>query len=758
MTQNNVPPSGTNNEITTKAADARLGGRVWHDENADELLDTNERAIAGATVQLVRDLDRDGKITANEVLATTTTDASGNYGFDGLIAGDEYQVQFTAPAGYDASATNLVTDTIVLRPGEVNDTVGLGFYKYASLGDRVWNDTNQDGVQDAGEAGRAGVQVELYTAYHGTVGAFAPSAASAIESDFVMPGELVATQLTDAQGNYRFTNLQPGQYIARFVAPDGTVLSTANIGLNDAADWDADPNSGSTGVYKLASGEGNDTVDAGVSSSQDSTPVADCMVVCEDRSSTFNVLSNDLGEGLKLIKVAHESSSLDSLFRSRGGAISFTADGNVTYKTMTNYYGYDKLVYTVEDASGKQYTQTVGVTVKAVSDAPVGYDKDSQVMDFVGAYTDDGTTRWRDDIKMSDFGVFTDSADKIQTFSNYNVGVANDLDTAKYIRLYGVSGGGYDGIIRYKGKELNFGGGKYYDVSISDIKAGRLELDFSKRYTTYKLKFAWVDSGTVDNNACYDGSVVSKSDYVSLITSPIALDLDGDGKIGVTGATGSSQKDADAELGRTVQFDIDADGKLDTIEWFDGSGDGILVDNRDGLAATQMDGARLFGDGDGLFDNGYDKLAALDTNADGQINGAELSGLALWVDNGDAQVQAGELRTLAEMGISAISSQMSVTVDAEGRGHLQSTATRADGSELLTEDVYFAHGKGDSDLPALNEVLGGAEAGLDALVGAGSADTTSAAMIQAVDVADVSQAADALRKIAAALAGEAVAA
>ncbi len=48
-------------------------------------------------------------------------------------------------------------------PGEYNATVDSGFYKYAKIGDKVWNDTNGNGIQDTGETGKAGVKVELYT-------------------------------------------------------------------------------------------------------------------------------------------------------------------------------------------------------------------------------------------------------------------------------------------------------------------------------------------------------------------------------------------------------------------------------------------------------------------------------------------------------------------------------------------------------------------------------------------------------------------
>jgi choice-of-anchor A domain-containing protein len=66
----------------------------------------------------------------------------------------------------------------------------------ASVGDRVWSDTNGDGVQDAGEIGIAGVTVAIYRDIN--------------KNGVIDTGEpKLATQVTGTNGNYNFTELLP---------------------------------------------------------------------------------------------------------------------------------------------------------------------------------------------------------------------------------------------------------------------------------------------------------------------------------------------------------------------------------------------------------------------------------------------------------------------------------------------------------------------------------------------------------------------
>ena len=154
------------------------------------------------------------------------------------------------------------------------------------LGNRVWNDANGNGVQDPGEAAIAGVTVRLYKA-----------------------GVLLATAVTDAAGEYYFTNgtavdpnttdnvgivngdiLPNMEYEIRFDNPanytgagplTGLLLTrndeTSQLGFDDGSDSDAvlvtNPTNSPAGIYPVitvttgANGDNNYNLDAGFASS-----------------------------------------------------------------------------------------------------------------------------------------------------------------------------------------------------------------------------------------------------------------------------------------------------------------------------------------------------------------------------------------------------------------------------------------------------------------------------------------------------------
>jgi len=231
-----------------------LGDFVWEDTNANGQQDAGEPGIGGVTVML---LDDNGNM-----LDQTTTAADGSYIFENLMAGN-YIVKFTTPGGFESSPANQGSDTsdsdadqttgqspvITLAAGENNPTIDAGFYQPASIGDFVWEDTDQDGQQDAGEPGLEGVTVSLTDAAGNPVN----------DAD----GNPLADVTTTVDGAYQFTNLVPGNYIVVFQAPNGDLIpSPANQG-DDATDSDANETTGKSPLVNLESGENDPTIDAG---------------------------------------------------------------------------------------------------------------------------------------------------------------------------------------------------------------------------------------------------------------------------------------------------------------------------------------------------------------------------------------------------------------------------------------------------------------------------------------------------------------
>lgn len=142
------------------------------------------------------------------------------------------------------------------------------------------------------------------------------------------------------------------------------------------------------------------------------------------------------------------------------------------------------------------------------------------------------------------------------------------------------------------------------------------------------------------------------------------------------------------QLGKTVQFDIDGDGAKDTIEWMAGDGDGLVVDMTKIGANGEIDGNALMGDQGGKHSDGYAKLSTHDANGDGKLSGAELQNMGVWVDDGDAKLEADELKSAADAGLTELSAQRNNLRNEKGETLMRSTAT-VNGQDTMSEDVWF---------------------------------------------------------------------
>jgi hypothetical protein len=176
-------------------------------------------------------------------------------------------------------------------------------------------------------------------------------------------------------------------------------------------------------------------------------------------------------------------------------------------------------------------------------------------------------------------------------------------------------------------------------------------------------------------------SAIAKGNYYT----PIVLDLNGNGISTLAMANG-------------VQFDLLASGKPVQTGWVAPS-DGLLVRDLNADGAIN-NGTELFGNATVLSDgskasDGYQALAELDSNHDGVISNADTvySQLGVWIDaDTDGFSDAGELRSLADLGITeiAVTAQVTTTQDNGNTIGLTSSYQTADGVSHLAGDVWFA--------------------------------------------------------------------
>ncbi|MFC5699817.1 SdrD B-like domain-containing protein [Cohnella faecalis] len=249
----------TNNTIDAGIVNrAALGDFVWYDSDGDGVQDAGEPGIVNVNISLYKSSD------LTTALASTLTGADGKYSFTNLWPGD-YIVKFSLPSDYyifsprlsggnvaldsDANPASGNSGVVTLQSGDNDIGVDAGIVELVSIGDLLWDDTDDDGVQDAGEIGYGGVKVHLLN------GTGTP----------ILNGGAAVTATTDANGNYLFDKLNPGSYQVRFELPAGYMFAKKNsAGGTAATDSDVNPATGTTDTLVLAPGAHRIDVDAGI--------------------------------------------------------------------------------------------------------------------------------------------------------------------------------------------------------------------------------------------------------------------------------------------------------------------------------------------------------------------------------------------------------------------------------------------------------------------------------------------------------------
>ncbi|WP_395375446.1 SdrD B-like domain-containing protein [Marinicella sp. W31] len=189
-----------------------------------------------------------------------------------------YDVSVAAQAGYtDTTPAGTLTGLTVSDGGTTQVTATCTAPTLLTLGDFVWYDNNQDGIQDAGEFGVNGITVNLYNNAN-------CSGASLDTTTTTLGG----VPMND--GWYTFTDLPVGDYCVEFTnLPTGWVVTLQNQGSNDTLDSDADPVTGQIQNINLTADDPNE--DVGIYAA---TGIVSGQIFCDDNPN--NGIS-DPGEG-----------------------------------------------------------------------------------------------------------------------------------------------------------------------------------------------------------------------------------------------------------------------------------------------------------------------------------------------------------------------------------------------------------------------------------------------------------------------------
>ena len=257
-----TPNSSTSQTFTVQAVDLNgcsatrsftVAPTVYDDTNYNGLRDVGEPGLSNVTVELW-DPGADHAIggsgpNSDLMLTSTTTDARGLYYFHNLQPA-AYFMRVLMPTAQEIIGGNPVNldngvdndNNAALQPGgpgtpayspiitlrtgqeptvddgdpDTNYTVDFGLFGGMSLGNLVWQDSNDNGSRDNGEPGIDGVTLQIWsTGADNSIGG----------TDDV----LLQTTTTSGGGSYNFTSLTPGKFYVRIPTPPGAQPISSSI-------------------------------------------------------------------------------------------------------------------------------------------------------------------------------------------------------------------------------------------------------------------------------------------------------------------------------------------------------------------------------------------------------------------------------------------------------------------------------------------------------------------------------------------------
>ncbi|WP_314451015.1 TIGR03773 family transporter-associated surface protein [uncultured Microbacterium sp.] len=214
-----------------------VAGRVFDDANANGVFDEGEPVFPGAALQIMDATETPVPDPSDPSQPwTITTDAEGKYSWQvPPLPFAEYQyavAMLSMPAGYQGNGGALLPDNSywlgttndLTTVGAVDDAVDFALTVIPPergavvFGGAVWDDTDRDGIRDAGEPGFSGLTLRAVHSDGYTV------------EDPGNPGQFLEA-VTEDDGSYRFDTLpyldEGASYAAYLTNPPGGYLATS---------------------------------------------------------------------------------------------------------------------------------------------------------------------------------------------------------------------------------------------------------------------------------------------------------------------------------------------------------------------------------------------------------------------------------------------------------------------------------------------------------------------------------------------------
>ena len=494
---------------------AIISGRVWLDDNSNNILDVNEIGYSDLVISLHED--------NGFFLDLTFTDENGNYSFENLPAGN-YYIDFEHPLGFQFSEfgigndnsidsdvvdfQNGLTEVYELSPGHVLEDISLGLQTKptAELGGIVWLDNDEDGLIGMNESGVGNILVTLMD-YN---------------------NQIIGSTITNAEGSYIFQDLIEGSYTVQFEIADFKFSPAQVGGLSDIDSEVTDFSDGTTNLIFLSGGESNVNINAGLQEEQPQVASVSGLVWLDEDKDGLVSTSEAGVENIEVTLFDENDNRVDFTFTNSEGRYTF-----LDVPVGAYYVGFQvgDFLFTTPSAGGNSTNDSEVVDLTTGSTAIINVVGGNNIIGMnAGIFEEEpqpgaiGGKVWLDEDKDGRIGVAEIGLEQLVVFlfdeQDNLVQSTTTMNDGRYTFIDLPIGNYY---VQFENNDLLFtsakaGGNSILDSEVTDLDGGTTDL-------------ISLDSGVFIFGI--NAGLIEPEPELGAIGGTVWLDTDEDGKISI---------------------------------------------------------------------------------------------------------------------------------------------------------------------------------------------------------------------------------